>query len=177
MDLMAHTAWVRNHRWGLEVADCALALIPFFLFTPGPGVIGGSVGLRGSPTLMVSAVKADGINLNGSWAALRVEKDGKPISMPNLVLDFEDKMVVGSQRQNQLFTWAFNYNKDTKPVLLDVVDTSGPNKGKKRKGLLDIITQKNIRIILADYDKERPTDFVTRPNSGSILYTLKKFDD
>jgi uncharacterized protein (TIGR03067 family) len=114
--------------------------------------------------------------LQGTWAPAYLEVNAKQMPVENLK---DARLSVRGERYT--FTMGvtrleMTYRMDAaqKPRAIDMTITAGPDKGKVLHGIYEFKgeTFKICRHVLPD--KERPTGFATRPESGLTIIVWKR---
>jgi uncharacterized protein (TIGR03067 family) len=113
--------------------------------------------------------------LQGAWKFLTVENEGTRMAaehIRNITLSVAgDKL---SLKQGQVTSPAvFKLDLAARPKRIDLTFTDGPDKGKKYQGIYEMDGD-ICRICLALADKGRPTEFVSKPESGHTLEVLER---
>ena len=112
--------------------------------------------------------------LAGTW---KVEKatfngDDSTALFNGTVLTLEDgKFKVAFAGMNDVGT--LTLDPDKKPKQMTIVGTDGPSKGKTMPAIYEIDGDM-LKICFAEPDKERPTEFSSKANSGWTLAVQKK---
>jgi uncharacterized protein (TIGR03067 family) len=110
----------------------------------------------------------------GSWVLKGLVVEGKEIKASDL------KATLSLKGADYVYTNGDTINKgiyqvdpSKKPMSLDIVCKQGPDKGKTLPAIFEVDGD-TMRICLSIKDKERPKDFVSKPESGTVLETWKK---
>jgi uncharacterized protein (TIGR03067 family) len=126
--------------------------------------------------------QTDKDQLQGTWLLTSVEIDQKPIPMESLTdgkVVLVGTLVIRGERysfslgKNRL-EMTYQLNPDTTPKAIDLTVLEGPQKGKTYRAIyrLDKDTYTVCRHV--EPDRERPTEFRTRPDSGLMLVVWKR---
>ena len=115
--------------------------------------------------------------LQGTWAATRAERDGKPADdVVGHRLSFTgNRFQIRSKDGKTLYEGTFRVDAKTKPAAIDFEHTEGPLKGKVWKGIyaLDgnaLTTCDNA----PEPNKGRPTAFEAESGSGYVLIMFER---
>jgi uncharacterized protein (TIGR03067 family) len=125
-----------------------------------------------------AAVKKDLEAMKGTWTVVSAERDGKKIAdaqLQGVTVTFDADGKVSAQRQGQtLFEGTVTIDPTKKPKTVDTTQTSeGDNKGKTALGIYELEGD-TMKICSADFGKERPTEFSSKPGSGHFLRVYKR---
>jgi uncharacterized protein (TIGR03067 family) len=118
--------------------------------------------------------KKDLEQLQGTWQMVSHEVDGKPDeALKGAVRVVEGDKFTIKKGDEVLRTATMKLDPTKKPKWIDITFTEGPEKGKVRRGIyvLEGDTQK---ICYGNLDKERPTEFVSKPGTGHRLVVFKR---
>jgi len=122
------------------------------------------------------AVKKEYKNFTGTWKFVSLEVEGmkvgeEAVKESRLIIK-GNEFTMKSPEGNYKGTYKVDVSK--KPKQIDVAFTDGPEKGKTSLGIyeLDGDTYK-VCISLAE-NKDRPTEFASKPGSGHVLEVLKR---
>lgn len=125
--------------------------------------------------LLLAADAAEGAKkdlekMQGAWAPVEYVLDGNPATAEG-----RKAIRLRVQGDRSEFTrgtvslhGTYKLNPARTPKELDVVLTDGPNKGQTRQGIYTFEGDR-LKICLATVGKERPKEFVSRPESGVAL--------
>lgn len=69
--------------------------------------------------------------------------------------------------------FAIQLNAEKSPHEIDFVILEGPNQGKAERGIY-AIEAGQIKLCIADVDKQRPTEFVAKADAAWALFVLQK---
>jgi uncharacterized protein (TIGR03067 family) len=126
--------------------------------------------------------QADKAQLQGTWRLAAVEIDKKPIDMQSLK---DDKGVMVGTLAIKGDAYSFRLGKDrleivyklipdAKPKAIDLTVTEGPQKGKTYRAIYRLEGDTYTVCRHVEPEKERPTEFATRPDSGLMLVVWKR---
>jgi len=128
----------------------------------------------------IAADKADGDKTDaekfaGTWTAVAIERDGKPVPADDLA---KVKLVVkgaGYTLETGHQTIAGTHKLDPKqtPKTIDAVRSEGPDKGKTIRGIYEL-TGDSYKVCFGEPDGKRPTEFKTAPGLGQRMLTFKR---
>ena len=121
------------------------------------------------------AAKKEREKLAGTWKVLSAERDGQPDSVSKsavvsiaadgkLRVRFQDGVESGG-------TYQIDPNKT--PKAIDYTLDSGPNKGKQLTGIYALEGDR-LKLCGSDPGKPRPKEFVTKTDSGHLLFVLAR---
>jgi uncharacterized protein (TIGR03067 family) len=124
------------------------------------------------------AVKKDLEAMKGTWTVVSAERDGKKFTeeqLKDVTVTFDAGGKVSAQRQGQpIFEGTVKIDPTKKPKTVDATQTSeGDNKGKTSHGIYEIEGD-TMKICSAEFGKERPTEFSSKPGSGHFLRVYKR---
>ena len=136
-------------------------VLPLFLFIVAPAAAEGTS-------------KTDLESLRGTWSIARAIHDGRvsaPEKTKSVKLSFAvDKLTVHGEKGMES---VFKLDAAKKPREIDVTPGSGPDKGMTLKGIYDL-NGDVLKICIAKPGRDRPTEFVSKENTGVILIELKR---
>jgi uncharacterized protein (TIGR03067 family) len=120
-------------------------------------------------------IQAELKRFEAKWRFVAIEIDGRKV--PEEAFK-EDSLVLKGKKytmtvHGKATTGAFKIDPTATPKAIDITITDGPHKDKTAKGIyeLDDDTQK---ICVAAPGKPRPTEFVSKPDSGSVVQVLRR---
>jgi uncharacterized protein (TIGR03067 family) len=121
------------------------------------------------------AVEEELKRFEATWRFVEIEVNGQKV--PEKAFE-KDTLILNGRRfasfvGGKLVHGDFKIDPLAKPKTIDIIFTEGPGKGHSQKGIyeLDGDTQK---ICIAMPDQPRPTEFVTKADSGCIIEILKR---
>ena len=122
------------------------------------------------------AVKKDMALLDGEWAMVSGELDGRALpeafvkSGKRIAKDGESTVTFG----DMLFMKAkLTIDPSKKPKTIDYAVNDGPTKGKTVLGIYEVDGD-TVKFCFAAPDKDRPTDFTAKEGSGRTLSVWKR---
>jgi uncharacterized protein (TIGR03067 family) len=122
-------------------------------------------------------VEAAQKNLQGTWTAIRAERDGKAANdVVGHRLSFSgNRFQIQSKDVKPLYTGTVRVDPSAKPAAIDFEHTEGVLKGKAWKGIyaLDGNTL-TICDNAPNLDKGRPAAFEAKSGSGYVLIAFKR---
>lgn len=135
-----------------------------------------AIGLLVAPPDQSQAVKEELASLSGTWEIVYLESDGKEQAV-------EDLKEIRRIQEGDHITWKkgdqtlmelhFAIDPTTSPKRVDSTYTTGDNKGKTHLGIYRLEGD-DFTMCFGGFDKARPTEFATTPNSGLIVYKAKR---
>jgi uncharacterized protein (TIGR03067 family) len=120
--------------------------------------------------------KNDVARLQGTWAIVSVEIEGKPLAMDDL--KSARLIVQGKQYSFKLgkteleFTYKLNVSQS--PKAIDLIGAAGQEKGKVYQGIYKFEKDRYTICRGTTPERRRPTEFVTRPGSGHMMVVWKR---
>ena len=120
------------------------------------------------------AVRKEKQSLQGKWTIVSVDRDGKEVNMwkDGLRLFEGDKYTL-TTKGGESFKGTFALDPAKVPKAIDFMPGGGQYKGKTLRGIYEIDGDM-LKICFAEPDKERPTEFSSKANSGWTLAVQKK---
>jgi uncharacterized protein (TIGR03067 family) len=111
----------------------------------------------------------------GKWQFISISSEGKDI--PKDVVQAASLTISGHRftlRLNTVtHTGIINLNPSANPRTIDITYNSGSERGKKALGIYEVGNGK-LKVCMGVIGAERPTKFVSKPQSGHVLEVLKK---
>ncbi len=122
----------------------------------------------------LTASERDG--LQGTWKLFSVEVNGKPVSVEKMKTA---ELVITSERYTFRFEkvfWDFTYRVGPvqKPRAIDLTVVEGPEKGKTFRGIYTLEGDTYTICRHVNPEQERPTEFMTGPDSGLMIVVWKR---
>ena len=111
----------------------------------------------------------------GTWKWIFMESEGTKLpeetfKNSRLIMD-GDKFIARDPKET--LTGTFTVSASRKPKTIDVTFNEGPEKGKVFKGIYELEGD-TYKVCIALPGKERPTEFVSKPESGHVLEVLRR---
>ena len=111
--------------------------------------------------------------LEGTWVVVSVTRDGKEKDEAK-----GEKLVVKGKTMTALSKdgkrrGAGTFTADPKQHTIDFISTEGPDKDKTHKGIYSLKGDE-LKICMADPEKDRPKDLTAGKGSGNVLIVLKR---
>ena len=110
-----------------------------------------------------------------TWRFVSEEFEGEKI--PERVFQKDTLVLKGKQFASfvagKLVHGEIKIDPLARPKTIDIIFTEGPGKGHSQKGVYELEGD-TTKFCIAMPDKPRPTDFVSRPDTGHILQVLKR---
>jgi uncharacterized protein (TIGR03067 family) len=128
-------------------------------------------------TAFAHAAEDDQKKLQGTWTAMKAERDGKPAKdvLGHRLSMTGKRFQIRSKDGKLLYEGTFRVDPGAKPASFDFDHTEGALKGKAWKGIYalegDTLTTCDNG---PDPDKGRPAAFEAKPGSGHILITFQR---
>jgi uncharacterized protein (TIGR03067 family) len=111
--------------------------------------------------------------LQGRWKLTSGHRDGSASVDPNtqLVLTPDTiTLIIGGKH----YPSPYNINPTKSPKQIDIVKTTGPNKGKSGPGIY-ALEEDELKICIANYPGgTRPTTFAVKQGSGHTLFVFRR---
>lgn len=120
--------------------------------------------------------KKDQEAFQGTWVVVTAERDGKQapasdLKHMKLVIDGDHFTFHGPNGEE---AGTFKLDPTTSPKAIDVMPTSGPDKGKIVLGIYELDGTERHRACFASPGKDRPKAFSAGAGSGNELYEMKQ---
>ena len=145
-----------------------MKLHAFIVLTAGLALAGRSAG--------EDIIRKDQEKLQGTWSLVSVEINGK--ALPREAIQGAELVV---KRGKYAFTLGdtqleITYKLDPakKPKTIDITFNNGPQQGKTFRGIYALEKDKFKVCRAVEPEKERPTEFATRADSGLMLVVYKR---
>jgi uncharacterized protein (TIGR03067 family) len=111
----------------------------------------------------------------GTWKWIFMESEGTKLpeetfKNSRLIMDGE-KFIARDPKET--LSGTFTVSVSRKPKTIDVTFNEGPEKGKVFKGIYELEGD-TYKVCIALPGKERPTEFVSKPESGHVLEVLRR---
>ena len=123
-----------------------------------------------------TTVRDDAKRTEGVWTLVSGEADGEPLSEE--AVSVARLTIVGDAYTVQL--GALGVKKGTQkldstkaPKKIDAQDAAGPTVGLNH-GIYEFDANGDFRVCFAATGKERPTEFATKPGSGTFMHVWRK---
>jgi uncharacterized protein (TIGR03067 family) len=118
----------------------------------------------------------DKARLQGTWTLVSVEIDKKPLSMDELK---DARLVVSGDHYSfalgkDRLEITYKMDEGKKPKTIDLTVVEGPEKGKTYHGIYRLESDTYTICRSTEPNKERPTEFATRPGSGLMIVVWKR---
>ena len=111
----------------------------------------------------------------GTWKWVSLEINGK--EQPADLFKGSRLIITGdkfaSTEGEETLHGTFKVDVAKKPMTVDVTFNDGPDKGKTLQGIYEL-TGDTYKVCMGLPGKKRPTEFVTKPDSGHVLEVLKR---
>jgi uncharacterized protein (TIGR03067 family) len=112
--------------------------------------------------------------LQGDWTIQSMEQDGhktlaEKIKSVRLVINGDHLAVQGDKCMKS----TIKLDPSKKPQHIDIILSDGPDKGKVWHGIYEL-SGNDWKLCLGKPGKDRPSEFVSKENSGVVLMMLKR---
>jgi uncharacterized protein (TIGR03067 family) len=137
--------------------------------------LGIAIGMAVSLLIGADAPKTEEA-LQGTWKLSAGEAEGKALSAKQLKdgkLVFKGDGYTVTLADAGTVTGTQKLDPAKEPKAIDIVDASGPNKGKTCLGIYELRGDE-FRVVFAPPGKPRPTKFTTAPGSGQWIHVWKR---
>ena len=114
--------------------------------------------------------------LQGTWTVVSLERNGKaaaPERIEGRELVFEGRTFIDQQGDKILGEGSITLDPSKKPGTMDARFTEGPVKGQSSLAIYEL-NGDTLRTCSAAPGKERPTEFLTRPDSGAMMFVYQR---
>lgn len=110
--------------------------------------------------------------IKGAWKITALESEGASEKEDASLTFGDDKLTVAFKDEKK--TAAYKLDPSSQPKSIDIIPDDGPEKGKTIKGIYSLDGDALKLCFASTPKKDRPTEFVTKKDSGSVLMVLKK---
>lgn len=115
-------------------------------------------------------------SLKGKWKVVSADREGKPIKQYiGVVVAFEDDRYTAQLPNGDKGEADVKLDTAKKPWTIDMTPHYGPNDGKLFKGICKIEGD-TMTLCRGDAEKERPTEFSSKPGTGQTVIVFKRVD-
>jgi uncharacterized protein (TIGR03067 family) len=112
--------------------------------------------------------------LLGAWKIVAMEENGKASDdFKDAVLTMQEGKYTIQTPDGEVLDGTYKVNSSAKPKEIDFVPNFGRNKGKTTLGIY-ALEGDTLKICRDDAGKPRPKEFATRPDTGLIVFVLKR---
>lgn len=113
--------------------------------------------------------------IEGTWVPITAELSGHALGEDRLV---SMKLILAKQNYTMLVGKTSDQgtvilNTATHPMAMDIKGTEGPNKGRTIPAIYELAGD-TLKVCYNLSGPERPTEFMTRPNTSLFLVTYKR---
>jgi uncharacterized protein (TIGR03067 family) len=130
--------------------------------------------LAAAGTLAGQEVRKEHEQLQGNWSFVQAEHDGhksSPDKLKALKLTIgADKLIL---RGDKGMEYAYKIDPAKKPKTIDVTPRDGPDKDMVLQGIYELDGDE-LKFCISKPGRDRPTEFVSKENSGLVLIVLKR---
>ena len=123
----------------------------------------------------LKAIRSELKRFEATWRFVSIEVDGMPV--PEEAFKQDTLTLKGKQFtstvQGKTTTGAFKIDPTATPKTIDITSTDGSGKSVTQKGIYELDGD-NQKICMSAPGKPRPTEFVSKPDSGRIIEVLKR---
>jgi uncharacterized protein (TIGR03067 family) len=124
--------------------------------------------------LLGAAPRPEASPLDGNWTVTELISNGKKVEeAAGMKIKIADGKFQTFRGDQQASAGTAKVDASKTPIAIDTTYTEGPNKGKGRKGLVEVKGD-TARICFSDVDGDRPTEFASKEGTKVLLFTLKK---
>jgi uncharacterized protein (TIGR03067 family) len=121
------------------------------------------------------AIQSELRRFEATWRFGSIEIEGRLVPEETFK---EDSLVLKGKKytmtvQGKTTSGTFKIDPTASPKAIDITITDGPDKDKTAKGIYEL-TDDTQTICMAAPGKPRPTEFVSKPDSGLILQVLRR---
>ena len=120
--------------------------------------------------------KTDVAKLQGAWSIVSVEVEGNPLAMDKL--DEARLIVRGEHYSFRLdgieLEIVYRLDAGKSPKTIDLTLSEGVHKGKVFRGIYKLDHDRYTICRTTEPEKDRPTEFATRPGSGHMMVVWKR---
>jgi uncharacterized protein (TIGR03067 family) len=140
-------------------------------------VMAGGVGL-----LSTAAAQKEGADkkelekFQGKWAAVSVTTDGKALEEAEIkdhFMAFKGEKATFLYKDKERGTGSLKVDPSKSPAHIDFTYEDGPAKGTTLKGIYKFEGD-TLAVCYGGFGKDRPTEFASKPGSGTILVVQKR---
>ena len=159
-----------------EVSALTRIVRPSLPLQPAPGFSLSSGNGRTPPRARkLKAVQSELKRFEATWRFVAIEIDGMQLpeeAFKEDTLTLKGKQFSSTVRGNTN-NGAFKIDPTMNPKTIDITMTDGSGKSVTQKGIYELDGD-NQKICISAPGKPRPTEFVTKPDSGRIIEVLKR---
>jgi uncharacterized protein (TIGR03067 family) len=128
------------------------------------------------PALSGEGTKGDARKLEGTWALVSGQDQGKPVPPEklegNLVVFSKTTIVANDKDNKKVFVMSYKLNPAQKPRAIDMTISEGPQKGKSAKGIYKL--EGDTLQLAYSIGGDRPTSFTTKKGDKRLSFVLKR---
>ena len=122
-----------------------------------------------------NALQRDTTRIQGTWRCLDLEANGA--KAPQLVvaalkLVFKDDTLSFKPGEPGFTNYSFRIDPTTKPAHFDITHAAGSKKGKTTKGIYSL-NGDQLTICFSE-GNDRPKELTAKPESGQVIFSLKR---
>jgi uncharacterized protein (TIGR03067 family) len=130
--------------------------------------------LAATSALAGQEAKKENEQLQGNWSFVHAEHDGHKSSPDKLKAL---KLTIGADkltlRGDKGMEYVYKTDPSKKPKTIDVTPSDGPDKGMVLQGIYELKGDE-LKLCLSKPGRDRPTEFVSKENTGLVLIVLKR---
>src|SRR5262249_3720249 len=134
------------------------------------------IGLLSAAAQKEGADKKELERFQGKWVSVAVSFDGKAWEedeMKDRSMVFKGEKLIRMYRDKERGTASLKIDPSKSPAEIDTTNEDGPAKGEGLKGIYKFDGD-TLTICFVLGGKDRPTEFASKPGSGTMLFVLKR---
>src|SRR5262249_40280096 len=162
-----------DHVRGLRRRD-VMRLLKFFAVV---GLVtAGGIGLQSAAAQKEGADKNELEKFQGRWVLVSVTMDGKAWEedeMKDRSMVFKGEKMTRLYKDKERGTASLKIDPSKSPAEIDAINEDGPAKGGTMKGIYKFDGD-TLTLCFVLGGKDRPTEFASKPGSGTMLFVHKR---